>query len=150
MQDTDYQLFGSSVEEELSLGIVGDCAGKVEETLEALELSEYAKVHPAALSGGQKQRVTIGAAIVKGSPVICFDEPTSGLDYDSMVRVSRLLQQLSDAGVIIFVVSHDFEFIARTCSSVLSLDGEKGAVLQELSPTVLQRLSQEYFQEIRE
>ena len=150
MQDTDYQLFGSSVEEELSLGIAGDCAGKVEETLEALELSEYAKVHPAALSGGQKQRVTIGAAIVKGSPVICFDEPTSGLDYDSMVRVSRLLQQLSDAGVIIFVVSHDFEFIARTCSSVLSLDGEEGAVLQELSPTVLQRLSQEYFQEIRE
>ncbi len=145
MQDTDYQLFGSSVDEELSLGIAGDCSKKVEETLEALELGEYAKVHPAALSGGQKQRVTIGAAIVKDSPVIYFDEPTSGLDYDSMVRVSKLMGQLSDAGVIIFVVSHDFEFIARTCSSVLQLDSEGDAALQELSSEVLQNLSEKYF-----
>ena len=41
MQDTDYQLFASSVEEELSLGIRDDCKEKVDATLEALELSEY-------------------------------------------------------------------------------------------------------------
>ena len=101
MQDTDYQLFASSVEEELSLGMNEDCGEKVEATLEALELSEYRQRHPASLSGGQKQRVTIGAAIVKGSPVIYFDEPTSGLDYDSMVRVSNLIEQLSNSGVIV-------------------------------------------------
>lgn len=88
-----------------------DCKEKVDETLKALELSDYRERHPASLSGGQKQRVTIGAAIVKGSPVIYFDEPTSGLDYDSMVRVSKLIEQLSSSGVIVFVVSHDFEFI---------------------------------------
>lgn len=65
MQDTDYQLFASSVEEELSLGIKEDCKEKVDATLEALELSEYRERHPASLSGGQKQRVTIGAAIVR-------------------------------------------------------------------------------------
>ena len=37
--------------------------------------------------------------------MIYFDEPTSGLDYDSMVRVSRLIEQLSASGVIVFVVS---------------------------------------------
>ena len=67
MQDTDYQLFASSVEEELSLGMKDDCKEKVDETLKALELSDYRERHPASLSGGQKQRVTIGAAIVKGS-----------------------------------------------------------------------------------
>lgn len=122
MQDADYQLFSSSVEEELSLGMETDCDEKVTETLEALALGAYRKSHPAALSGGQKQRVTIGAAIVKGSPVIYFDEPTSGLDYDSMVRVSGLIEQLAQAGAIVFVVSHDFEFITRTCSEVLWLD----------------------------
>ena len=122
MQDADYQLFSSSVEEELSLGMETDCDEKVTETLEALALGAYRKSHPAALSGGQKQRVTIGAAIVKGSPVIYFDEPTSGLDYDSMVRVSGLIEQLAQDGVIVFVVSHDFEFITRTCSEVLWLD----------------------------
>lgn len=145
MQDTDYQLFASSVEEELSLGIDTDCSEKVTETLEALELSEYRECHPASLSGGQKQRVTIGAAIVKDSPVIYFDEPTSGLDYDSMVRVSHLIEQLSNAGIIIFVVSHDFEFITRTCSKVLQLDSKDSIKNQVLTPEILLSLSKQYF-----
>ena len=145
MQDTDYQLFASSVEEELSLGIKDDCTEKVTETLEALELGTYRECHPASLSGGQKQRVTIGAAIVKDSPVIFFDEPTSGLDYDSMMRVSRLIGQLASAGVIIFVVSHDFEFITRTCSEVLQLDGQDSIKNEVLTPEILLSLSKQYF-----
>lgn len=145
MQDTDYQLFASSVEEELSLGIREDCKEKVDAALEALELSEYREQHPAALSGGQKQRVTIGAAIVKGSPVIYFDEPTSGLDYDSMVRVSRLIEQLSASGVIVFVVSHDFEFIVRTCTEVVRLDDQGAVQNHRLTPEILKALSEQYF-----
>lgn len=145
MQDTDYQLFSSSVEEELSLGIDADCSEKVTKTLDALELSEYREYHPASLSGGQKQRVTIGAAIVKDSPVICFDEPTSGLDYDSMIRVSKLIEQLSNAGMIIFVVSHDFEFITSTCSGVLQLDSKYSIKNQVLTPEILLSLSKQYF-----
>ena len=144
MQDTDYQLFGSSVEE-LSLGIIGDPSETVTETLEALELSAYREQHPASLSGGQKQRVTIGAAIVKDSPVIYFDEPTSGLDYDSMVRVSRLIEQLSEAGIIIFVVSHDFEFIVRTCTEVLQLDDVGAIHNKHLTSGILESLSKKYF-----
>lgn len=145
MQDTDYQLFASSVKEELSLGMKDDCKEKVDETLKALELADYRERHPAALSGGQKQRVTIGAAIVKHSLVICFDEPTSGLDYDSMVRVSKMIEQLSGSGGIVFVVSHDFEFIVRTCTGAILLD-DKGTVQnQRLSPEILKTLSEKYF-----
>ena len=97
------------------------------------------------LSGGQKQRVTIGVAIVKDSPIIYFDEPTSGLDYDSMVRVSKLIEQLSDSGVIVFVVSHDFEFIVRTCTEVVQLDDDGAIQNQRLSPTILKSLSEKYF-----
>ena len=117
----------------------------VDAALEALELSEYREQHPAALSGGQKQRVTIGAAIVKDSPVIYFDEPTSGLDYDSMVRVSRLIEQLSASGVIVFVVSHDFEFIVRTCTEVVQLDDQGAVQNHRLTPQMLKALSEQYF-----
>ena len=140
------------MEEELSLGMQEDCKEKIDAVLNALELSDYRERHPASLSGGQKQRVTIGVAIVKDSPVIYFDEPTSGLDYDSMVRVSKLIEQLSDSGVIVFVVSHDFEFIVRTCTEVVQLDTEvvqlddDGTIQnQQLSPTVLKSLSEKYF-----
>ena len=117
----------------------------VDAALEALELSEYREQHPAALSGGQKQRVTIGAAIVKDSPVIYFDEPTSGLDYDSMVRVSRLIEQLSASGVIVFVVSHDFESIVRTCTEVVQLDDQGAVQNHRLTPQMLKALSEQYF-----
>ena len=145
LQDADYQLFASSVEEELSLGMREDCKEKVDVILEALELSEYRQRHPASLSGGQEQRVTIGAAIVKESPVIYFDEPTSGLDYDSMVRVSQLIEQLSNSGLIVFVVSHDFEFIVRTCTEVVQLDDHGAIQNHRLSPEILKNLSKKYF-----
>ena len=124
MQDADYQLFGSSVEEELTLGLTDAEASeeKVLHTLEELNLKEYRERHPASLSGGQKQRVTIGASLMKDSQMVYFDEPTSGLDYDSMVRVSGLIRGLAEKGTVIFVISHDFEFLARTCTKVLKLD----------------------------
>lgn len=145
MQDADYQLFGGSVEEELSLGMKGDCSQQVEEVLAALELSGCRNRHPASLSGGQKQRVTIGGAIVKGSSVIYFDEPTSGLDHGSMLRVSGLIKTLAQGGRIIFVVSHDFEWILETCTQILELDRGEAVWTQELGPDTLDRLSREYF-----
>lgn len=62
-----------------------------------------------------------------------------------MVRVSKLIEQLSDSGVIVFVVSHDFEFIVRTRTEVVQLDDDGTIQNQQLSPTVLKSLSEKYF-----
>jgi energy-coupling factor transporter ATP-binding protein EcfA2 len=145
MQDADYQLFGSSIEEELALGVSEAQKEKIDGTLKTLGLLEYKERHPASLSGGQKQRVTVGAAIVKGSPIICFDEPTSGLDYDSMVRVSSLIQSLADSGIIVFVVSHDFEFIVRSCTKILQLDSAGGIESTPLTADAVYELAARYF-----
>lgn len=130
LQDVDYQLFGSSVSEELSLGNDALTAEEKNAVLEQLKLTEYAETHPAALSGGQKQRVTIGAAVASNSPIVFFDEPTSGLDYDSMVRVSELIRQLSAQGIIVFVVSHDTELLVRTCTKTITLGEKEGRTIQ--------------------
>ena len=74
------------------------------------------------LSGGQKQRVAVASAIASERPLILFDEPTSGLDFDSMTQVAGLIRRLSDMGKVIFIVTHDFEFVCRTCSRVLHFD----------------------------
>ena len=69
-----------------------------------------------------------------------FDEPTSGLDFDSMVRLSSLIRRLSDMGKVIFIVTHDYEFVCRTCTRVLHLDDggmrEDLSVTEELLPTM--------------
>ena len=75
-----------------------------------------------SLSGGQKQRVAVAVSMICGKDLLVFDEPTSGLDFDSMTQVAGLIRRLSDMGKVIFIVTHDFEFVCRTCSRVLHFD----------------------------
>lgn len=122
MQDVNYELFADSVEAECSFGIRNPDHALVETALEELGLAVYRKRHPNTLSGGQKQRVAVAVSMVCGKDMLVFDEPTSGLDLDSMVQVAELIQRLSEMGKVIFIVTHDFEFVCRTCSRVLHLD----------------------------
>ena len=118
MQDVNYQLFAESVEAECSFGLTAVKAETVEAALDTLHLSALRSRHPVSLSGGQKQRVAVAAGQVSGKPLLVFDEPTSGLDYDSMAQVSALIRSLA-AHRIVFIVTHDYEFICKTCTRVL-------------------------------
>ena len=122
MQDVNYELFAESVEAECSFGIRNPDNALVDATLEELGLAVYRELHPDTLSGGQKQRVAVAVSMVCGKDLLVFDEPTSGLDFDSMVQVAGLIRRLSEKGKVIFIVTHDFEFVCRTCSRVLHFD----------------------------
>ena len=124
MQDVNYQLFAESVEAECSFGLKAVKAESVEEVLDALHLWTLRSRHPLSLSGGQKQRVAVAAGQVSAKPLLVFDEPTSGLDYDSMAQVSALIRSLA-AHRIVFIVTHDYEFICKTCTRVLRFSETK-------------------------
>ena len=63
--------------------------------------------------------------MISGKELLIFDEPTSGLDYDSMAQVGGLIRTLAALGKIIFIVTHDYEFICRTCTRVLHFNRGK-------------------------
>ena len=131
MQDVNYQLFAESVATECTFGIRHPDTALAEKTLEKLGLALFRQRHPNTLSGGQKQRLAAAAAMVCGKELLVFDEPTSGLDYDSMVRLAVLIRHLAGMGKIIFIVTHDYEFVCRTCTRVLLLDG--GGIRKDLA-----------------
>lgn len=133
MQDVNYELFAESVESEASFGIKNPDHRVVEQSLTELGLIPFRDRHPNTLSGGQKQRVAVVVSMVCNKELLVFDEPTSGLDYDSMVQVADLIHKLSYAGKIVFVVTHDYEFICRTCSRVLRF--EEGKMTDDLFVT---------------
>ena len=133
MQDVNYQLFAESVEAECTFGIKHPDTELAKKTLEELGLISLRERHPNTLSGGQKQRLAAATSMVCGKELLVFDEPTSGLDYDSMVRLSTLIRRLSDMGKVIFVVTHDYEFVCRTCTRVLHLEG--GGIRDDFSVT---------------
>ena len=125
MQDVNYQLFAESVDAECTFGIRRPDTALAEETLEKLGLAPFRERHPNTLSGGQKQRLAAATAMVCGKELLVFDEPTSGLDFGSMVHLAALIRQLAASGKVVFIVTHDYEFVCRTCGRVLHLDGGK-------------------------
>jgi energy-coupling factor transport system ATP-binding protein len=128
MQEPGYQLFTDSVENELLLSKSRKerpSGEQVNAILQSLSLNALRERHPMSLSGGEKQRVAIGAAMAHNAAVLIFDEPTSGLDFGNMSRVVDALKILSESGKIIFVITHDFELLARVCTRVLMLNRGK-------------------------
>ena len=122
MQDVNHQLFTDSVEEEIKLGVKDLSQDGLDKVLFGLELTELKDRHPMSLSGGQKQRVAIASVLCKNSRFIFFDEPTSGMDYKNMIRISKLIKEMSTKDNIIFIVSHDNEFLNETADSILCLE----------------------------
>lgn len=122
MQDVNQQLFTESVEEEIKLGIKDLDPAKAEKVLSGLGLMELKDRHPMSLSGGQKQRVAIASVLCKDSRFIVFDEPTSGMDYNNMIKISNLIKEMKTENNIIFIVSHDIEFLNATTDQNLCLE----------------------------
>ena len=121
MQDVNFELFADSVEAECSFGIRNPDKSLIETTMDSLAyypIAPIIRTHSAgtkAEGGGCCQHDL-------GKELLVFDEPTSGLDFDSMEQVALLIQKLSAMGKVIFVVTHDYEFVCRTCSRVLHID----------------------------
>lgn len=121
MQDVNHQLFTDSVINEVCLGIKDAEKDKAEELLKELSLYEFKDRHPMSLSGGQKQRVAIASVIYKNSKLIFFDEPTSGMDYANMLRISELIKKCKREDKLIFIVSHDAEFLNATADYIVDI-----------------------------
>ncbi|MDL2214086.1 ABC transporter ATP-binding protein [Clostridia bacterium OttesenSCG-928-O13] len=122
LQEVNHQLFAESVRQEIALGAASPHEDRLAELLHALRLDGLEERHPMTLSGGQKQRVAIAAAVFCEKKLLVFDEPTSGLDYTHMVQTGRLLQGLRQKDRFIFVITHDYEFIAQCCDSVIRIE----------------------------
>lgn len=138
MQDVNYELFGDSVLAECQLGIRHPDNQQILAVLDKLKLSTCLQRHPNTLSGGQKQRLAVAVSMVCKKRILVFDEPTSGLDFESMIKVSDLLHQLSKQGNIVFIVTHDLEFLARVCTRVLYIDQQALVYDSQMSSATLQ------------
>ena len=121
MQDVNHQLFTDSVISEVSLGIKNIEISYVEDILKKLDLYELKDCHPMSLSGGQKQRVAIASVLCKNSKLLFFDEPTSGMDYHNMMNISHLINKCKNNEKIIFIVSHDQEFLNSIADYIVYL-----------------------------
>lgn len=121
MQDVNHQLFTDEVFKELSIGVKNFDEEKAKIILKDLGLDEFRERHPMSLSGGQKQRLAIASVMCKDSPLVYYDEPTSGMDYSNMMKISELIKKYRNKDKIIFIVSHDIEFLNEVADEIFEL-----------------------------
>ena len=92
---------------------------KMQELLEAFELTELADRRPARLSGGQKQRAAL-ARILMGEPrLLLLDEPARGLDARLRLSFHDVLRKTRDRlDIPVLLVTHDLEECFELADSV--------------------------------
>jgi len=71
------------------------------------------------LSGGNAQKVTIAKWLFSDAKVLLLDEPTAGIDIGAKTDVLRLVRDLSAAGMVIVVVSSEFEELLAVADRIL-------------------------------
>ena len=91
--------------------------GYLKEFLFAPELSE---APIASLSGGERSRLLLAREFARESNLLVLDEPTNDLDLETL----DLLQEvIADYDGTVLIVSHDRDFLDRTVTVTLGLDG---------------------------
>jgi iron complex transport system ATP-binding protein len=78
-----------------------------------------------ALSGGERQRVRLARSLAQQPRVLFLDEPTNHLDLYSQLSLIELLREINGAGMAVFVVSHDINFVSACCNDIKILHGGK-------------------------
>ncbi|HUX91130.1 MAG TPA: ABC transporter ATP-binding protein [Gallionellaceae bacterium] len=96
---------------------------RVAKLLESYGLSDRAEHRPEQLSGGQRQRVAIARATIMRPSVLLADEPTGNLDSTTGKEVIRLLEQLTEQGVTLIIVTHDRDNGNRALRQITMVDG---------------------------
>ncbi len=76
------------------------------------------------LPGGYRTRVKLAAMLLKDPNFLVLDEPTNYLDLSTLIILENFLQDFNGGFLI---VSHDREFLKRTCDHTLEV--ENGEVM---------------------
>ncbi len=91
-------------------------AGLIEDLGKRLELSAGAADRLVGLlSGGNQQKIVIGRWLFAGARVYVLDEPTQGIDVGARAAVYNLINELTEAGnAVVLISSDDNELLAMS------------------------------------
>jgi ribose transport system ATP-binding protein len=83
------------------------------------------------LSGGNQQKVALAKWLNVNCKVMIIDEPTRGVDVGSKVEIYKLINDLSQKGVAIIMISSETDELMGICDRILVM--RKGQIQGELT-----------------
>ncbi len=117
---------------------------RVEEMLDAVEISALADRRIGALSGGELQRVLMAHALVSDPELLLLDEPLANLDPGATADVVELLARVRERQhVAILLSAHDINALLGVMDRVIYIANARvasGPTDEVVRPDVLSRL----------
>ncbi len=106
-----------------------DIRQRADDALEATGLTGIAHRQARVLSGGEQQRLVLARAWALRPRVLFLDEPAAHLDPAATAAIEDVIEQISNAGCKIIMVTHDLGQVRRLADEVLFL--HQGQLLEQ-------------------
>ncbi|MGI5499306.1 ABC transporter ATP-binding protein [Lentzea sp. CA-135723] len=104
----------------------------VDEVIDRLRLTPYARQRARTLSLGNAQRLGLAKALLHQPDLLILDEPANGLDPAGVVEIRDLLRELNqEHGVTVVLSSHILTEVARLATRVGVID--HGRLVREIA-----------------
>lgn len=102
---------------------------KIPVMLSMVGLAPKYRSYPKELSGGEQQRVAIARALINKPSILLADEPTGNLDNNNAWEIMKLLEEISEKGTTVIVVTHNMEIVKVMKKRVITI--KKGIVVAD-------------------
>ncbi len=129
-QNPDNQIVASVVEEDVAFGPENlgvpsaEIRERVDASLAAVRMTQYARHAPHLLSGGQKQRVAIAGVLAMSPRCIVLDEPTAMLDPVGRKEVLDTIRWLNrERQITVVLITHHMDEAAQADRLIVMHDG---------------------------
>jgi len=145
-QNSDTQLFCSTVNEEIAFGPlqlslpVEEVRRRIEDVLDLLNIRHLKNKAPFKLSGGEKKKVALASVLVLNPEVLIFDEPTNGLDPRTQRWLVELLITLNKSGKTIITSTHNLELVHEISDRSVVFDESHRVAMDADTKTVLENV----------
>ena len=130
-QNPDYQLFASTVGEDIAFGPhnqklnTGEIEIRVSEAMDqvGLDRDAFYKRDIFALSGGQKRRAAIAGVLACRPRILILDDVTAGLDPQGREEILKVIRKLHrDQKITIIFISNSMDEVAELADRIIVID----------------------------
>jgi NitT/TauT family transport system ATP-binding protein len=107
---------------------------RIDEAIDLVKLTQFAKAYPHQLSGGMAQRAALARALVNDPKILLLDEPFGKLDaLTRMTLQDELLRLWSNSGFTAALVTHDVEEALLLSNRVIVMSDRPAHIVKEFA-----------------
>ena len=109
-----------------------------DELLKRFGLADAANRRVATYSGGKRRRLDLAMSLVGTPPILFLDEPTTGLDPEARIEVWKVVKELAESGITVFLTTQYLDEAEQLADHIAIL--HEGKILASGTLTELKQL----------